>query len=389
VTSPRPTGSAPVTTPLDAPTASPPPPRTQDDAGPATRNEGALHPSEQAPLGASPPGAPRRGAGTLAGDLLRQYSLLALLIASVVFYATWSKTSGVFPTVPNFQNIAGSQSVLAVLTLGLLIPMVSGNLDLSVGSTAGMASIFSAAAFAHGQVPLPIGILIGVAVGAVVGLVNGFIVTRFQIDPFIVTLGTASVILGIVDWYTKGLAIVQGIPQSLVTFGGSNRFGIPSTMYVLVLVGLAVWYLLEQTPFGRNLHAIGSNKAAARLVGIRVERDTCTAFILSGSFAGLAGVLLLARSGAGNPTVGQSFTLTAIAAAFLGAASFKLGRLNVLGTLVAIFFLAVNITGLTFAGVSNWISEVFTGLSLVLAVAFATVLSRPRKHKAAKDATPA
>jgi len=389
VTSPRPTGSAPVTTPLDAPTASPPPPRTQDDAGPATRNESELHPSEQAPLGASPPGAPRRGAGTLAGDLLRQYSLLALLIASVVFYATWSKTSGVFPTVPNFQNIAGSQSVLAVLTLGLLIPMVSGNLDLSVGSTAGMASIFSAAAFAHGQVPLPIGILIGVAVGAVVGLVNGFIVTRFQIDPFIVTLGTASVILGIVDWYTKGLAIVQGIPQSLVTFGGSNRFGIPSTMYVLALVGFVVWYLLEQTPFGRNLHAIGSNKAAARLVGIRVERDTCTAFILSGSFAGLAGVLLLARSGAGNPTVGQSFTLTAIAAAFLGAASFKLGRLNVLGTLVAIFFLAVNITGLTFAGVANWISEVFTGLSLVLAVAFATVLSRPRKHRAAKDATPA
>jgi len=383
VTSPRPTGSAPAAAPLNAPPA----PRTQDgDLTQATRTESAMHPSEQAPMATSPAGAPRRGAGSLAGDLLRQYSLLALLIASVVFYSTWSKTSGVFPTVPNFQNIAGSQSVLAVLTLGLLIPMVSGNLDLSVGSTAGMASIFSAAAFAHGQVPLPIGILIGVAVGAVVGLVNGLIVTRFQIDPFIVTLGTASVILGIVDWYTKGLAIVQGIPQSLVTFGGSNRFGIPSTMYVLALVGFVVWYLLEQTPFGRNLHAIGSNKPAARLVGIRVERDTCTAFILSGSFAGLAGVLLLARSGAGNPTVGQSFTLTAIAAAFLGAASFKLGRLNVLGTLVAIFFLAVNITGLTFAGVSNWISEVFTGLSLVLAVAFATVLSRPRKHRAAKDA---
>ena len=321
----------------------------------------------------------------MVGHLLRQYSLLALLIASIVFYTTWSKTSGVFPTVPNFQNIAGSQSVLAVLTLGLLIPMVSGNLDLSVGSTAGMASIFSAAAFAHGHVPLIVGVLVAVAVGAVVGLVNGLIVTRFQIDPFIVTLGTASVILGIVDWYTKGLAIVQGIPEKLVSFGGSNTLGIPSTVYVLVLVAAVIWYVLEQTPYGRNLHAIGSNKAAARLVGIRVERDTCTAFVLSGSFAGLAGVLLLARSGAGNPQVGQSFTLTAIAAAFLGAASFKLGRLNVLGTLVAIFFLAVNITGLTFAGVSNWISEVFTGLSLVLAVAFATVLSRPRKHKVVKD----
>ena len=326
--------------------------------------------------------APRRTPGVVAGDLLRQYSLLALLIASIAFYSSWSKTSQVFPTVADFQNITGSQSVLAVLTLGLMIPMISGNLDLSIGSTAGMSSIFTAAAFAHGHVPMVVGILIGIAVGATVGLVNGLIVTRFQIDPFIVTLGTASVILGIVDWYSKGLAIVQGIPKSLVSFGGSNKFGIPSTVYVLVLVALAVWYLLEQTPYGRNLHAIGSNKPAARLVGIRVERDTCTAFILSGGFAGLAGVLLLARSGAGNPGVGQSFTLTAIAAAFLGAASFKLGRLNVPGTLVAIFFLAVNITGLTFAGVSNWISEVFTGLSLVLAVAFATILSRPRKHKA-------
>ncbi len=347
-------------------------------------------PSESSPLVEAPDTSParrgRRSAGTVAGDLLRQYSLLALLIASIAFYATWSKTSTSFPTVADFQNIAGSQAVLAVLTLGLIIPMVSGNLDLSIGSTAGLASIFSAASFAHLHVPLLVGVLVGIGVGAVVGVINGFVVTRFQIDPFIVTLGTASVILGIVDWYTKGLTILQGIPKALITFGGSNTLGLPSTVYVLVLVAFAVWYLLEQTPYGRNLHAIGSNKPAARLVGIRVERDTLAAFVLSGSFAGLAGVLLLARSGAGNPQVGQGFTLTAIAAAFLGAASFKLGRLNVLGTLVAIFFLAVNITGLTFAGVSNWISEVFTGLSLVLAVALATILSRPRKHKTTSSA---
>ncbi len=358
---------------------------TLDHSLPTTETTLVTSPAADVPTSPPPARRPRRGPAALAGDLLRQYSLLALLVASLVFYSTWDKTSSVFPTAANLQNIAGSQSVLAVLTLGLLIPMVAGNLDLSIGSTAGMASIFTAAAFAHGHVPLFVGVLVGVAVGATVGLVNGLIVTRFQIDPFIVTLGTASVILGIVDWYTKGLAIVQGIPSSLVSFGGGKALGIPKTVLVLGLVALTVWYLLEQTPYGRSLHAIGSNKAAARLVGIKVERATCTAFVLSGSFAGLAGVLLLARSGAGNPQVGQSFTLTAIAAAFLGAASFKLGRLNVLGTLVAIFFLAVNITGLTFAGVSNWISEVFTGLSLVLAVAFATVLSRPRRTSRTPD----
>ena len=356
------------------------------DAVPAPR-EPVQAPAATPVAGLETPTKSRRSPSHVVGDLLRQYSLVFLLLGSIVFYSTWSKTGSVFLTAADFQNISGSQAVLAVLTLGLLIPMVSGNLDLSIGSTAGMASIASAAAFAHGHVPLVIGIGIGIGVGAVVGLINGLIVTRFQIDPFIVTLGTASVILGAVDWYTKGLAIVQGIPTSLVSFGGGKALGIPKTVYVLALVAFAVWYLLEQTPYGRSLHAIGSNKAAARLVGIRVERTTCIAFVLSGAFAGLAGVLLLARSGAGNPGVGQSFTLTAIAAAFLGAASFKLGRLNVLGTLVAIFFLAVNITGLTFAGVSNWISEVFTGLSLVLAVAFATVLSRPRRRKVAKESS--
>ena len=345
---------------------------------------GATQHVEPALSGASPPPVGRRGAKATLAAFLRQYSLLVLLLASVAFYATWSRTSDVFVSSGNFQNIAGSQSVLAVLTLGLLIPMVCGNLDLSIGSTAGLASIAAAGLYHDAGVPLVVGVLFGIAVGALVGLVNGFVVTRFKIDSFIVTLGTASLILGLVNWYSEGLSIVEGIPQSLITFGGSNLLGIPKPAYVLVLVGFIVWYLLEQTPYGRNLHAIGSNKAAARLVGIRVERATCIAFVLSGAFAGLAGVLLLARSGGGNPQVGQTFTLTAIAAAFLGAASFKLGKLNVLGTLVAIFFLAVNITGLTFGGVANWISDVFTGLSLVLAVAFAGILSRPRKVKTPK-----
>jgi ribose transport system permease protein len=337
-------------------------------------------------VAAAQPRPGRRSVGAVAVGLLQRYSLLALLLLSLLAYGTWSRTADVFNQAANFQNIAGSQSVLAVLTLGLLIPMISGNLDLSIGSTAGLASIAAAGAYSEAGVPLLVGVLFGIGLGAVVGLVNGFVVTRFGIDSFIVTLGTASLILGAVNWYSKGNSIIQGIPQSIITFGGGLTLGVPNLVYVLVATAVVVWYLLEQTPYGRNLHAIGSNKAASRLVGIRVERDTCIAFVLSGAIAGLAGVLLLARSGAGNPQVGQGFTLTAIAAAFLGAASFKLGKLNVPGSLVAIFFLAVNITGLQFAQVGNWISDVFTGLSLVLAVAFAGLLSRPRKHRAPEPA---
>ncbi|TAL18999.1 MAG: ABC transporter permease [Frankiales bacterium] len=342
-----------------------------------------------APPTAGAPARPRRNPSSYAFGFLRQYSLLVLLVASVVFYSTWNDTAGVFNQTGVFQNIAASQSVLAVLTLGLLIPMISGNLDLSIGSTAGLSSIAAAGLYADQGAPLIVGLLFGIGVGSVVGLVNGLVVTRFNIDSFIVTLGTASLILGVVNWYSGGTSIIQGIPQSIIDFGGGRALGVPKLFYVLVVVAFLVWYLLEQTPYGRNLHAIGSNKAASRLVGIRVERDTCLAFVLSGTFAGLAGVMVLAQQGAGNPQVGQSFTLTAIAAAFLGAASFKLGKLNVLGSLVAIFFLAVNITGLQFAGVANWISDVFTGLSLVLAVAFAGILSRPRKHKPAATSAPA
>jgi len=178
------------------------------------------------------------------------------------------------------------------------------------------------------------------------------------------------------------MAIVLGIPQELLTFGGGNFLGVPDSVYVVAGFALLAWYLLEQTPYGRSLHAIGSNKAAARLVGIRVERSVFLAFIVSGASAGLAGVLLLASSGAGNPQIGQSFTLTAVAAAFLGAASFKVGQLNVLGSIVAILFLAVNITGLTFLGVQDWINQLFTGAALVVAIAFSTALHRERKHRA-------
>jgi ribose transport system permease protein len=259
--------------------------------------------------------------------------------------------------------------------------MVAGNFDLSVGNIAGLSQVMTASLYANHHLSLVAGILCGVAIGAFVGGINGVLVTVLRVDPFIITLGTASAILGFVDWYTSGTTIVTGIPQSLVDFGRNNLVGVPDIVWVLALVAVAVYYLLEHTPYGRNLHAIGSNRAAARLVGIRVERSIAMAFVINGVFAGIAGVLMLARAGAGNPQIPPTLALTALAGAFLGAASFKVGRLNVPGTIVALLFLAVNITGLTFAGVQNWINEMFTGVSLIFAIALAAVLSKERKSK--------
>jgi ribose transport system permease protein len=347
------------------------------------------------PSGAPAAGGPSGGAMPRLSHgltiILQRYSLVALLGISVAVYGIWGKNAAIFLSAADFRNIASSQAVLVVLTLGLIIPMTSGSIDLSIGNAAGLSSVATAAFYAHGHVPLLVGALLGILVGALVGTINGLLVVLLRVDSFIITLGTASAIFGVVIWYTNGQSIVLGIPQSLLSFGGGNFIGIPDSVYVVAVVALIAWYLLEQTPYGRSLHAVGSNKAAARLVGIRVERVVFGAFVLSGAFAGLAGVLLLASSGAGNPQIGQSFTLTAVAAAFLGAASFKVGRLNVLGSIVAILFLAVNITGLTFAGVADWINQLFTGVALVAAIAFSTALHRERRHRsrsAAQDALP-
>ena len=339
-------------------------------------------PPEMTVAAATPPGF---AALPFAGRVLKQYSMVFLLVASFLLYSFWGKTSSVFLTGDSLRVMVAGQAVIGVLTLGILVTMVAGNFDLSVGNIAGLSQVMTASMYSHHHWNLWVGILFGVVLGAFVGGINGLLVTVLRVDPFIITLGTASAILGYVDWYSKGQSTVTGIPQNLIDFGRNNFIGVPDIVWVLVLVAIAIYYLLEHTPYGRNLHAIGSNRAAARLVGIRVERSVATAFVINGFFAGIAGVLMLARAGAGNPQIPPTLALTALAGAFLGAASFKVGRLNVPGTIVALLFLAVNITGLQYAGVANWINELFTGLSLIFAIALAAVLQKDRKVKKASD----
>jgi ribose transport system permease protein len=339
-------------------------------------------PPEMTVAAASPAGF---AALPFAGRVLKQYSMVFLLVASFILYSSWGKTSSVFLTGDSLRVMVAGQAVIGVLTLGILVTMVAGNFDLSVGNIAGLSQVMTASLYANHHVNMWVGIVCGIAIGAFVGGINGILVTVLRVDPFIITLGTASAILGYVDWYSKGQAIVNGQPQGLIEFGRNNFAGVPDIVWVLVFVALAIYYLLEHTPYGRNLHAIGSNRAAARLVGIRVERSVATAFVINGFFAGIAGVLMLARAGAGNPQIPPTLALTALAGAFLGAASFKVGRLNVPGTIVALLFLAVNITGLQYAGVANWINELFTGLSLIFAIALAAVLQKDRKVKRASE----
>jgi ribose transport system permease protein len=208
--------------------------------------------------------------------------------------------------------------------------------------------------------------------------VNGLLVTRGQVNSLIVTLGVSTIIAGLVTWKTGGNSIITGLPASMTEFGTRNVFGLPALCYVLVVVAAVTYYLLVHTPFGRYLYAVGSNSTAAKLVGLRVDGLTLLSFVASGTLAGAAGVLEVARTGTGNPQIGPNYTLPALAAAFLSAAAINPGRFNVGGTLVAIFFLASLTSGLNLAGVQDYVSDLVYGTALIAGIGLAAWLARRR-----------
>jgi len=269
--------------------------------------------------------------------------------------------------------------VIGILSLAIIIPLVCGEFDFSVGSVSGVTQVLCAGFMSRLGAPVVVAVLAAVAVGALIGLANGNTVARIGVNSLIVTLGVATALTGFVEWYTKGQTIVLHISKRLTDVGSGNWLGVPRTLYFLAVVAAFVYYLLEHTPYGRYLHSIGSNRDAARLVGLRVERLVLIAFVLSGLLAGVAGVILVARNGNASPQLGTvTDTLQALAAAFLGATAIKPGRFNVLGTMVAIFFLAFTVTGLTLAGVANWINDLFNGAALFVAVLISTIVGRRR-----------
>jgi ribose transport system permease protein len=337
-------------------------------------------PPQQQPIPAPPANeAPRTSGRARVLMFAEAYAVPVLFIAVLIFFSTWGKTRKTFLTVQNFQNVLGNQAVVGILALAIIIPLVCGEFDFSVGPIMGLTQMACAGFMANQGFPLPIAILGGVLIGTLIGLSTGNVVARVGVNSLIVTLGLATTLLGVVQLIWPQ-AIIQGLDKGFTSLGSKQLLGIPAVAYFLLAVALLVWYLLEHTPYGRYLHGIGSNREAARLVGLPVAKYVLLAFVISGTLAGVAGVLLLGRSGSANPLQdgGVTQTLQALAAAFLGTTCIKPGRFNVLGTLVAIFFLAFTVQGLVLAGVSNWIYNVFNGAALFVAVLISTIVGRKR-----------
>jgi ribose transport system permease protein len=344
-----------------------------DDTGTATPVV-----AEGEPTSSEAPGE-RSGGHSAVLYNVERFALPALLVIVLVIFSVLPATGSIFASAANFQEVGFNYVYIGILTLASLIPLVCGEFDFSVGSNAGFTQIVAATAMARFHVPLAFAIVLAIAFGAAIGLGNGNTVARVGVNSLIVTLGTSGILLGVVEWYTGSQSINNGISGSLISFGSDNSLGVPDVVWLLVGVALVTYYVLEHTPYGRYLTSVGSNARAARLVGLRVDRLKLSAFVLAGALAGVAGVLLVAKNGSASPEAGNvTDTLSALAGAYLGATSIRPGRFNVLGAMLATYFIGFSVAGLAIAGVASWISQVFSGAALFLAVVVSTVLGRRR-----------
>ncbi len=311
-------------------------------------------------------------------QLLERFGALFVLIGLIVFFSLLLPAT--FPTYENLTTILTTQDVLAILAIGLLVPLAAGEFDLSIGFVLGFTGMEVAVltGVLHWH-PVP-AIVLTLATAVFIGLINGLLVVRVGINAFIATLGVGTVLSGLTIWMSNGTVVYQGIPDLLLAIGRTQLLLLPLPVFYMIIVIIVFSYIMGHTPFGRYIYAVGGGREVARLAGINTDLLTILAFTLSGFMAGIAGVLETATVGAAHPDVGPQFLLPAFAAAFLGATTIQPGRFNVLGTVVALFLLAVGIAGFQQLGAPFWVSPVFNGTALLIAVGLAVRRGSGRRH---------
>jgi ribose transport system permease protein len=286
-----------------------------------------------------------------------------------------------YPTASNLRAILSNQSIPALLALGAMIPIVTAKFDLSMGYTLGLSHIVVMYLLVHSTLSWIVICLIAVFGSAVVGLVNGLLVEFAQIDSFIATLGTGSVLYAFSGWITHGGRIVppqKGLPHGFTNLMDAKFLGLPISAFYIIALVIVLVIVLEYLPAGRGLYVIGSNPRAAELIGIPKRRFVVLSFVSASAITGFAGCLLAAQQQIGNPSIGAEYLLPAFVGALLGSTTIKLGRANALGTLVAVAILAIGVSGIQQLGAEFWATPLFNGLTLLAAVGLAGYSARRR-----------
>jgi ribose transport system permease protein len=309
--------------------------------------------------------------------------ILAWVILIVVFSILRPDT---FATWQNVTTILGSKAVLVVLALAIMVPLIAGDYDMSIASVMTFSSMLLAILNVWLGVPLGVAIVIAIGAGIGIGAVNGAIVTRFEIDPFIVTMGMATLMQGV----TLGMSnssTITGIDEALKTAVYTGRlFGISYVFYYAVIACAILFYFFQYTYPGRKVLMVGRGKNVAKLSGIKVNKVRLLCFMSSGGIAAFAGVLYAGMLGSADPSSGLSYLMPAFAAVFLGSTTILPGRFNPWGTLIAVYFLVTGTTGLSLMGIQTFVQDIFYGAALILAVLSSVLVKRAQDKRELKMA---
>jgi ribose transport system permease protein len=315
-------------------------------------------------------------------DAIQRLLAFGALIVMIVFFSLAS------PNFLQFNNVVGillATAVNGVLALGVTFVIISGGIDLSIGTVMTLSAVMSGVLITNMDMPVPVGIVGGIAIGGLAGVVNGILIARFHIPPFIATLGMLNVAKGLAlvisglkpIYFNETPEVNQGAMGSLI---GSLIPGlaIPNIVLVLFVAALVASLVLSKTILGRYTFALGSNEEAARLSGVSVDRWKIAVYTTCGLFAGLAGVLIAARLNSAQPSLGQGYELDAIAAAVIGGTSLSGGEGSILGTVIGAFIISTLTNGLRILSVPQEWQIVVTGGIVILAVYLDVVRRRQR-----------
>ncbi|MGI6267606.1 MAG: ABC transporter permease [Acutalibacteraceae bacterium] len=301
---------------------------------------------------------------------------IGAVLILIIFTVICSINGKDFLTTSNIQNIISQSAVIAVIGIGASLVIITGGIDLSVGSVVGFVGIFAGVLVKAG-VPLFATLLICLAVGALVGAINGALVSYGKVPAFIVTLGTMQIVRGLTKVLTDGRPIA-GFPESLAKITQTEILGIPVViLYVFALYAL-VMFTLKKTKFGRRIYAIGGNPNAAKLSGIKVQKIETLTYVIAGIFSVIGGIILLSRLSYADPNAGSSYELDAIAATVIGGIAMSGGKGKIGNTLVGALILGMLKCGLQILNVAVYYQTIITGLVIIVAV----YLDKAKERKA-------
>jgi ribose transport system permease protein len=329
---------------------------------------------------APPRPEPADGGWSAVAALLGRFSIPVLLVALVVAFSIAKPDS--FATVDNLRAILDNQTVVVLLAVGIMLPLIVGELDLSGAQVLSFASVLVVGLIAKQGLHPYVAIAVTIPVGALIGLVNGLVVAKLKVPAFVATLGMATLLAGLSVWYTGSRAIVDPQPRYFTQLARGHQLGVPLPVVYAAAVTLIVWVVLSFLPIGRRMYATGGNRRAAQLAGIDVDRYTIASFVAAGGLAAIGGVILGARLGSATAGTGTDLLFPAITGTFLGATTVRPGRLNVVGTVVSVYALAVTVSGLQHLGAEPWVEPVFNGSALIIAVALSGWAFHARAERA-------